>query len=193
MMQTGDSQIIVTPTGEFDTEAQIGGLIVADTPSGLPVYLRDLGEAWRTYTMPPPLLNYYTWRDDDGTWRRSPAVTLGVQMRDGEQIADLEVEVNTALGKLADGLPEDLILERTSGSTAPGKGEHQPVPGRAVRGGPAGRHRRLVRLLGLEIGAADDDLDPTDIADDVRFCQRHGNSDPAGFGRDPDHCPRAAG
>jgi len=114
MMQTGDSQIIVTPTGEFDNESEIGGLIVADTPSGSPVYLRELGEAWRTYRMPPPLLNYYTWRDDDGAWHRSPAVTLGVQMRDGEQIADFEVEVDKALDRLADGLPEDLILERTS-------------------------------------------------------------------------------
>jgi hypothetical protein len=50
-------------------------------------YLRDLVDTTRAYESPARYLNYLTVRDKDGTCHRSRAVTLAVQMREGQQIA----------------------------------------------------------------------------------------------------------
>ena len=42
----------------------------------------------RSYENPPRYLNYYSWRDAEGQWQRTRAVTLAVQMGAGQQIAD---------------------------------------------------------------------------------------------------------
>ncbi|MGH9939417.1 MAG: efflux RND transporter permease subunit, partial [Blastocatellia bacterium] len=104
----------VNPSGEFKNEREIADLLVTTSPTGSPVYLRDMAEISRGYESPPRYLNYYTHQDAQGQWPRSRAVTLAVQMRPGEQIAKFGVAVDEALASLKHILPDDLILARTS-------------------------------------------------------------------------------
>ncbi|MCI0388628.1 MAG: efflux RND transporter permease subunit [Acidobacteria bacterium] len=104
----------VDPSGEFKNEREISDLLVTTSPTGSPVYLRDMAEISRGYENPPRYLNFYYWRDAQGQWQRSRAITLAVQMRPGEQIASFGAAVDEALGGLMRNLPDDLILARTS-------------------------------------------------------------------------------
>lgn len=104
----------IAPTGEFKSEKEIGGVIVAASPNGSPVYLRDMVEINRSYDSPPRYMNFYTWRDAQGNWQRSRAVTLAIQMRPGEQIGKFGAAIDAALANVKHRLPEDLIFARTS-------------------------------------------------------------------------------
>ncbi|HEY8461116.1 MAG TPA: efflux RND transporter permease subunit, partial [Blastocatellia bacterium] len=104
----------VNPSGELKSEREIGDLLVTTSATGSPVYLRDLTEISRGYENPPRYLNFHYWRDAQGQWQRSRAITLSVQMRPGEQIARFGAAVDEALDGLRRSLPDDLILARTS-------------------------------------------------------------------------------
>jgi multidrug efflux pump subunit AcrB len=104
----------INPSGEFKNEKEIGDVLVTVSPTGSPVYLREMAEISRGYESPPRYLNFHTWQDTQGQWRRSRAITLSVQMRPGEQIARFGAAVDEALESLKPLLPDDLILARTS-------------------------------------------------------------------------------
>jgi multidrug efflux pump subunit AcrB len=104
----------IDPTGEFKSEAEIGDVVVATANNGAPVYLRDLADVVRSYNNPPTFLNYYNWRDAQGRWQRTRAVTLAAQMRSGEQIDKFGQGVDAALAALKKQLPDDLVMARTS-------------------------------------------------------------------------------
>lgn len=106
--------LAIAPTGEFKSEKEIGGVIVAASPNGSPVYLRDMVEINRSYDSPPRFMNFYTWRDEQGNWQRSRAITLAIQMRPGEQIGEFGEAIDEALANVKHRLPEDLIFARTS-------------------------------------------------------------------------------
>jgi multidrug efflux pump subunit AcrB len=106
--------LAIAPTGEFKSEKEIGGVIVGASPNGSPVYLRDLVEINRSYDSPPRYMNFYTWRDEQGNWQRSRAITLAIQMRPGEQIGEFGEAIDEALANVKHRLPEDLIFARTS-------------------------------------------------------------------------------
>ena len=59
-------------------------------------------------------MNFYTWRDEQGNWQRSRAITLAIQMRPGEQIGIFGEAIDEALANVKHRLPEDLIFARTS-------------------------------------------------------------------------------
>ena len=82
--------------------------------SGVPLYLRDLVDVLPGYENPPRLLNFYTWRDGDGRWHRSRAVTLAIFMRPGQQIGKFGASIDQSLDALKSRLPEDLLMARTS-------------------------------------------------------------------------------
>jgi multidrug efflux pump subunit AcrB len=103
----------INPSGEFRSEEEIGNVLVPTTHGGA-VYLRDLAHISRAYASPPQFLNFYGHRGSDGEWRRSRAVTIAVQMKPGQQIAEFGHEVGRMLDELKARLPEDLILARTS-------------------------------------------------------------------------------
>lgn len=104
--------VTLDPSGEFKSEREIGDVLVPTKSSA--VYLRDLVDITRGYDTPARFLNFFNWRDAQGNWHRSRAITLSVQMRSGEQIHEFGHQVDLALERLKQQLPEDLIYARTS-------------------------------------------------------------------------------
>ncbi len=84
-LEVGPQNIQIDPSGKFTNPQQIGDVIIgaSSTAAQSPVYLRDLVDISRGYQSPAKYLNYLTWADKDGHWRRSRAVTVAVQMKDG--------------------------------------------------------------------------------------------------------------
>jgi len=107
-------QIIINPSGQFESRDAIGNVAVGKTSAGAPVYLRDLVKIFPGYQSPARYLNYYTWQDPTGQWRRSRAVTLAIYMRDQQQIAQFGQSVDEKLAQLKQILPTDLIIAHTS-------------------------------------------------------------------------------
>jgi multidrug efflux pump subunit AcrB len=112
-VEVGDKNLTVDPSGEFKNEQEIGEVLVP-TLSGERVYLRDLVAVGRGYESPARFLNFYSERRPDGSWRRSRAITLAVQMRAGQKIGEFGRAVDASLEELRAQLPEDLVLARTS-------------------------------------------------------------------------------
>jgi multidrug efflux pump subunit AcrB len=113
-LEAGSKNIILDPSGEFATPSDIGNVIVGTSSFGAPVYLRDLVDIRSGYQSPARYLNYYTWRDAHGKWQRTRAVTLAVQMRQGEQIGVFAQHVQEKLEETNRLLPSDLIVRSTS-------------------------------------------------------------------------------
>jgi multidrug efflux pump subunit AcrB len=113
-VETGERRVTLIPSGQFDSAQSIGDVAVSATSEGAPVYLRDIVQISRGYQAPAQYLNYYTWRDSNGRWRRSRAITLAIYMRDKKQIARFGGSVNAKLSDLRQILPADLILAHTS-------------------------------------------------------------------------------
>src|SRR6202167_6058731 len=112
--ETDQRQIIINPSGQFESRDAIGEVAVAKTSTGAPVYLRDLVKISPGYQSPATYLNYYTWQDPTGQWQRSRAVTLAIYMRDQQQIAQFGQSVDVKLAQLKQILPADLIIAHTS-------------------------------------------------------------------------------
>ena len=112
--ETGQREIIINPSGQFESRDAIGDVVVAATAAGAPVYLRDLVKIFPGYQSPATYLNYYTWQDPTGQWQRSRAVTLAIYMRDQQQIAQFGQSVDEKLAQLKQILPADLIIAHTS-------------------------------------------------------------------------------
>lgn len=105
--------VTLEPGGEFKSEAEIGNVQVRAS-NGASVYVRDLVDVVRGYESPARFQNFFNWRDSQGNWQRSRAITLSVQMRSGEQIAEFGKQVDLALEGLKQQMPADLIYARTS-------------------------------------------------------------------------------
>ena len=114
VFETGQRQITLTPSGQFEGPRAIGDIVVTTATAGAPVYLRDLVDISRGYHSPANYLNYYTWQDTDGHWRRSRAVTIAIYMRDENQIAKFGQSIDVKLTQLHHILPSDLITIHTS-------------------------------------------------------------------------------
>jgi len=116
VLEVDSKNITLDPSGKFENARAIGDVIVgnAAAASNSPVYLRDLVDITRAYESPARYLNYFTWQDKDGSWHRSRAITLAVQMRDGLQIAKFGKSVDEKLAAVRNYLPDDLIIARTS-------------------------------------------------------------------------------
>jgi multidrug efflux pump subunit AcrB len=112
--ETGQQQIILNPSGQFQNIEAIGNVAVSASATGAPVYLRDLVDVGRGYQSPAQYLNYYTWEDAKGQWQRSRSVTLAIYMRDQRQIATFGQSVDRKLDQLKKILPPDLIIAHTS-------------------------------------------------------------------------------
>ena len=113
-LEAGSKNILIDPSGEFVTPEDIGNVIVGTSGFGAAVYLRDLVDVNSSYQSPARFLNYYAWREPDGKWRRTRAVTLAVQMREGAQIGMFSKSVRAKLAATRPLLPADLIIASTS-------------------------------------------------------------------------------
>src|SRR5258708_29265959 len=112
--EAGQRQVIINPSGQFESREAIGDVAVSRTSSGALVYLRDLVKIIPGYQSPARYLNYYTWRSPTGQWQRSRAVTLAIYMRDQQHIAQFGRSVDQKLAQLRQILPADLIIAHTS-------------------------------------------------------------------------------
>jgi multidrug efflux pump subunit AcrB len=113
-LEAGSKNILIDPSGEFTSTADIGNVIAGTSGNGSAVYLRDLVDIRSGYQSPARYLNYYSWRDTQGKWQRTRAVTVAVQMRKGEQIAHFAKNVQAKLDQTKRLLPPDLIIASTS-------------------------------------------------------------------------------
>lgn len=114
VLEVSRQNVNILPSGQFQQSTAIGDVAVGATPSGAPVYLRDLVQIARGYDLPPKFLNFLTWKDGNGVWHRSRAVTVAVQMREGEQIGEFGDNLSVKLDAVRRLLPDDLILAHTS-------------------------------------------------------------------------------
>lgn len=106
--------VVLNPSGEFRSEGDIGNVIIGVTPYGAPVYLRNVVDTVRAYDDPPQFLNYYSWRDADGRWQRTRAISISVQMGKGEKVGHFATAVDATLASMKGRLPPDLIIARAS-------------------------------------------------------------------------------
>ena len=106
--------ISVNTTGEFKNIDDLRNVLIGASPSGTPLYLRDLVDIDRGYENPPSFMNRYTRRAENGRWITTRAITLSVQMQKGEQIGSFGKQVNANLDRVRKTLPADLVLARTS-------------------------------------------------------------------------------
>jgi len=113
-LEAGSKNILIDPSGQFATPEDIGNVIVGTSGFGAAVYLRDLVNVRGGYQSPARYLNYYTWKDANGKWQRTRAVTVSVQMREGEQIGRFDKNVRAKLAETRRLLPADLIIAPTS-------------------------------------------------------------------------------
>ncbi len=115
-LEVGRQAIPINPSGLFETPQQIGDVIIgkANNAAQSPVYLRDLVAISRGYQSPAKYLNYLTWSDPNGAWHRSRAVTIAVQMKDGQQVGAFGASVDQKLAAVRGYLPDDLVIARTS-------------------------------------------------------------------------------
>ncbi len=113
-LEVGSQDLSINPSGLFPDAPAIGNVIIGVSASNSPVYLRDLVNISRTYQSPPTFLNYLTWRGPDGNWIRSRAITLGVNMRSGQQIDLFGRHVQEKLDGVKHYLPDDLVIVPTS-------------------------------------------------------------------------------
>src|SRR5262249_42275163 len=113
-LEVGDKTMRLDPSGEFRSEGEIGDVLVPVSDGHGALYLRDIVSVVRGYEAPARFLNFYSRRAPDGSWPRTRAITLSIQMRAGQQIDHFGVAVDAALADLKQRLPEDLVLARTS-------------------------------------------------------------------------------
>ncbi len=113
-LTVGSKRVVVNPSGEFNDETEIGNVVIGVTPYGAPIYLRNLVDTVRAYDDPPQFLNYFSWRDANGHWQRTRAISISVQMGKGEKVGHFAEAVNAKLATLKAQLPPDLIIASAS-------------------------------------------------------------------------------
>jgi multidrug efflux pump len=113
LVEVQGKTILIAPDGELRAEQEIGGIVITKSASGEPVYLRDLVTISRGYDS-PRYTSYATWKDGQGNWQRTRAITLAVTMKSGLMIADFGKAVEAEIETTRSLLPEDLVLTRVS-------------------------------------------------------------------------------
>ncbi len=108
------SLVNLTPQGAIHTIGELASLPVSAGKGGALLRLKDVVSIEQGYRTPPSFLNFLTYRDRSGQWRRGRAVTITADMRPGLQIAAFAKAVDADLSDVKKLLPADLVFERTS-------------------------------------------------------------------------------
>lgn len=128
--------VVVRATGEFTSAAEIGETVMAVSPGGYPLYLRDLADVTRGYEDPANVMSFRTIKVPHGNsaekaeaietgceegavpkdydLQTGRAITLSVRQVKGTSIGDYDADLTDAITELRQTLPPDLHLERTS-------------------------------------------------------------------------------
>lgn len=112
-LNTGQQLLLVDPGATFDDGREILDTVVANTPDGKPVLVRDVAEVRRTYD-PAADTTWLVWRGPKGDWRRTRSVAVAVQARSGVQVTQLGGQLDDALQGLRGRLPGDLEVVHTT-------------------------------------------------------------------------------
>ncbi len=96
----GDNYLRIDPTGEFDSVAEIGDLLLASSDKQL-VYLRDIATITRAYEEVPGKMYFI-----DG----KPGLTIGISMLGGENVVAVGQRMSTRLDELATVIPVGMEL-----------------------------------------------------------------------------------
>ena len=113
-LNVGGRDLELQQTGEFRTLEDINNVVLTQAANGTPLYLRNLAVARRSYQHPARFLSYYTWRDQNGDWRRGRAIILSTEMKKGEQIDRFGTSVENRVADIRKSLPADLVIGTTS-------------------------------------------------------------------------------
>ncbi len=114
-VDTGARSINLVNDADLQSEQQIADVLVPSATAGQPAArLQDLFSVERGYENPAHFMNFHSWRDPQGHWQRSRAITLDIQMRSGEQIDRFSKQVDKELARVRTQLPGDLVIHRTS-------------------------------------------------------------------------------
>lgn len=97
----GRTKMPLRTTGLFNTEEQIGNVLVDVSRTGQPVYIRDFATVERRYQDPTFMTRY------DG----KPCVMLSVEMQKGKNIVELGESIRDAFIRLRSVLPPDLKID----------------------------------------------------------------------------------
>ena len=111
-IDTEESRYAVNPGGEFTSIEQMSELIVERVDGTLPVRLGDLPlSIERRYQEPPPAITRLT---QPGAPHQLSLV-LGLSMKSGRNVTEMDVEVEAALARLRSSfLPPDVMLTRVN-------------------------------------------------------------------------------
>jgi multidrug efflux pump subunit AcrB len=113
-INAGTRQVAVTSSGEFRSLEDVAGFPIPLGNGKAPAYLRDVVSISHGYDSPPNFLNFLTYRDPSGTWKRGRAVTISMEMRAGHKIEDFSQAVDADLRQIKQVVPSDLVIARTS-------------------------------------------------------------------------------
>ena len=188
-VETGERRVTLIPSGQFDSAQSIGDVAVSATSEGAPVYLRDLVQISRGYQAPAQYLNYYTWRDSNGRWQRSRAITLAIYMRDKQANRTLRrVREFEAFGPSpnSSSRPDSCAHIRP---TAASQGEHPPVPAGPRRSHHSRRYCFAAWILGVASGSDHGSGHTHHARNDFRRCLYVGNRSSTSLHRNADHRP----
>ncbi len=67
VIEFSGQNIVIDPSGRFKSEKELGRTMVEASGSGSGAYLSDLVDMERCYRTPPENLNYFMYRDQDGS------------------------------------------------------------------------------------------------------------------------------
>ena len=189
-LDLGQKNLIIDPSGQFDSVKAIGDVIVRGSPGGSPVYLRDLVDISRGYQSPRQLPELYTWRDPAGRWHRTRAITLAIFMnRASRSGIRPHMDRDSNPRKI---LPRDLIMARTSDQPRQVEEKHRLFMDALYEAIVPGHPGFAGRLLGMALGSVDGAGDSDYLGDEFRGDLSFGNRCPAGIDRGPHHRPGTA-
>ncbi|HZL98939.1 MAG TPA: efflux RND transporter permease subunit [Planctomycetota bacterium] len=141
-VELSEQNVVVRPTGEFTSAAEIGQTVLDLSDEGYPLYLRDLVEVTRGYEDPAGVLNFRTVKLAPGhssgegqsaaegasqgehelpaeyELQTGRAITISVRQVKGTHISDYDRDITAAVEEMKLQLPQDLRLERTSNEPA---------------------------------------------------------------------------
>lgn len=113
-MDLEESRVDVQPSGNLDTVAQLGDLVVHTDANGTPIYLNDVGiKVVRGYQDPPKVITRFSTIDESADGPQpgisASAVAIAIEMKAGNNVVQLGHEIQALLAKARSSiLPADV-------------------------------------------------------------------------------------